>query len=201
MLLDYQVLFVRDRFTRPLYTQKITEHFEFVPRLRENDRVQAIVLLASSVSVSDVARQFHRHRSTINNLRQRFRQTGCVKDAVRSGRPKVTTPRQDRYITLTHLRNRFKTAKSTGIQFVISRQTVLNRLRINADPIRARRPYVGHIIRPRNRNLLLLLWARRHLRLTRAQSEGLVYRWVAFQSELCWWQNTRFSPQRWMFRR
>ena len=105
-----------------------------MPRLRENDRVQAIVHLDSGVSVSDVTRQFHCHRNTINNLQQRFRQTGCVKDAVRSGRPKVTTPRQDRYITLTHLRNRFKTAESTGIQFGISRQTVLNRLRKNADP-------------------------------------------------------------------
>ena len=113
------------------------------------NRVQAIVLLASGVSISDVARQFHCHRNIINNLRQRLRQTGSVKDAVHSGRPKVTTPRQDRYITLTHLRNRFRTDKSTGIQFGISRQTVLNRLRKNADPIRARRPYVGHIIRPR----------------------------------------------------
>ena len=139
-----------------------------MPRLRENDRVQAIVLLASGVSVSDVARQFHCHRNTINNLRQCFRQIGSLKDAVRSGRPKVTIPRQDRYITSTHLRNRFKTAKNTGIQFDISRQTILNRLRKNADPIRAKRPYVGHIIRPRNRNLRLL-WARRHLRWTRAQ--------------------------------
>ena len=139
-----------------------------MPRLRENNRVQTIVLLASGVSVSDVARQFHCHRNTINNLRQRFGQTGNIKDAVHSGRPKVTIRRQDRYITLTHLRNRFKTVKSTGIQFGISRQTVLNRLRKNADPIRARRPYVGHIIRPHNRSLWLL-WARSHLRWTRAQ--------------------------------
>ena len=69
---------------------------------------------------------------------------------------------------LTHLRNRFRTAKSTGIQFGISRQTVLNRLRKMADPITARQPYVGHIIRPRNRNLRLL-WAQRHLRWTRSQ--------------------------------
>ena len=98
-----------------------------MPRLHENDRVQAIVLLASGVSVSDVARQFYCHRNTINNLRQRFRQTGSVKNAFRSGRPKVKTPRQDRYITLMHLRNRFKMAQSAGIQFGISRQTVLNR--------------------------------------------------------------------------
>ena len=86
----------------------------------------------------------------------------------------VTIPWQDRYITLTHLRNRFKTAKNTGIQFGISRQTVLNRLRKNADPVRARRPYVGHIIRPHNRNLRLL-WARRHLRWTRVLWARVLY--------------------------
>ena len=79
-----------------------------MPRLRENDRDQAIVLLASGVSVSDVAR--HCHRNTINNLRQRFRQTGTDNDAVCSGRPKVTAQRQDRYIALTHLRIGFKAA-------------------------------------------------------------------------------------------
>lgn len=139
-----------------------------MPRLRENERVQALVLLTSGRSVTDVARQFNCHRNTIINLRERFQQSGSVRDGIRSGRPKVTSARQDRYITLTHLRNRFKTATSTARQFGISRQTVLNRLRKNANPIRARRPYVGHIINHRNRNLRRL-WAQRHLRWTRAQ--------------------------------
>lgn len=139
-----------------------------MPRLQENDRVQALVLLTSGRSVTDVARQFNCHRNTIINLQQRFQQSGSVRDGVRSGRPKVTTARQDRYITLTHLRNRFKTATSTARQFGISRQTVLNRLSANANPIRARRPYVGQVINARNRNLRRL-WAQRHLRWTRAQ--------------------------------
>ena len=70
VLLDYKVLFVSDRFTRPLFNRKITHHFEFVLIQRCHGfvkmRVQAIVLLASGVSVSDVARQFHCRRNTIN---------------------------------------------------------------------------------------------------------------------------------------
>lgn len=60
---------------------------------------------------------------------------------------------------------------SSGIQSGIMRQTVLNRLRTNTDPIRASRPYVTQIIHPHNR-YSRLLWARRHLRWTRASGQG-----------------------------
>jgi transposase len=85
-----------------------------MPRLRENERIQALVLLASGVSVADVATQFNCHRNTINNLRQRFVQTVSVGDRARPGRLRVTTARQERYMTLTHLRQRLKTATSTA---------------------------------------------------------------------------------------
>ena len=148
MILDYQVLFVSDRFTRPLYNRKITYHFEFV----------SIQICHGFVKIVEFGLLYSLLLALVF----------LIKDEVRSGRPKVMTPRQDRYITLTHLHNRFKTAKSTSIQFGISRQTVLNPLCKNADPIRARRPYVGHIIRPHNHNLQLL-WAQRHLLWSQAQ--------------------------------
>ena len=58
--------------------------------------------------VSKVSRAFGFHRDTIIRLRQRFRQTGGVADCRISVRPRVTNPRKDRFITLTHLRRRFK---------------------------------------------------------------------------------------------
>jgi hypothetical protein len=111
--------------------------------------------------------QFNCHRNTINNMRQHLTQTGSVGDRARPGRPHVTTARQDRYMTLTHIRQRFKTASSTALKNGISSQTVLNRLPAIANSIRARRPSVGQMINPRNRNIRRL-WARRHLRWTRA---------------------------------
>lgn len=94
-----------------------------MPRLRENDRVQApLVLLALVVSVNDVARQFNCHRKTVIDLQQSFQQPGSVRDAVCSGRHKVTAVRKDRYVTLTHLRKMLKTARNTSVAFSLSGQ-------------------------------------------------------------------------------
>ena len=61
----------------------------------------------------EVARRFHTSHQTINRLRQRYRQTGQFKDMPRSGRPKVTTRAEDRYIATTVARNRFVTGPQT----------------------------------------------------------------------------------------
>ena len=54
-----------------------------------------------------VSRAFGCHRNTILRLHQRFQQTDGVADGRRSGRPRVTNPKTDRFIILTHLRRRF----------------------------------------------------------------------------------------------
>ena len=79
-----------------------------MPRLNQNQRIQALTMLARGVNVSNASRAFGCHRNTIIRLRQRFQQTGGVADFRRPGRPRVTNRRTDRFITLTHLRRRFK---------------------------------------------------------------------------------------------
>jgi len=49
----------------------------------------------------------------------------------------------------------------------INRQTVVNRLRHSAKPLRARRPYVGQVLNHRHRNARIA-WGRRHVRWTLA---------------------------------
>jgi hypothetical protein len=49
-------------------------------------------------------------RITIYRLLVRVRATGTTTDRRRSGRPRDTTLRHDRHITLIHLRSRFATA-------------------------------------------------------------------------------------------
>jgi len=99
------------------------------------NEIQVLLQLASvSVSVSDVARQFNCYRYTVLNFRQRYEGSGNVQDRPRNGRPNVTTVRYDRLITLSHLRYRFKTAKSTANDMGMNRQTVVNRLRHYAQP-------------------------------------------------------------------
>ena len=117
-------------------------------------------------------------RSVVTNtkirLRQRFRQTGGVADRRRPGRPRVTNPRTDRFITLTHLRRRFQTATSSVRQYSISKQTVLRRLRQARQPIRPRRPYVGQVLTARDRAARLQR-AQRHFRWGRQQCARVLF--------------------------
>ena len=81
-----------------------------MPRLNQNQQIQALTMLARGDNVSNVSRAFGCHRDTIIRLCQRFQQTGWVADRRRPGRPRVTNPRLDRFITLRH---RFQTATSS----------------------------------------------------------------------------------------
>ena len=128
-----------------------------MPRLNQNQRVQAFTMLAPDDNVSDVSREFGCHRNTIIRLRQRFQQTGEVADRRRPGRSRVTNPRTDRLITLTYLRRRFQTATSSTRQYGISKHTVLRRLRQARQPIRPRRPYVGQVFTAHHRAACLHL--------------------------------------------
>ena len=100
-----------------------------MPRLHQNQRIKTLTMFARGDNVSNVSIAFGCHRNTIIRLRQRFQQTGGVADRCRLGRPRVTNPRTDRFITLTHLRRRFQTATSSTRHYGISKQTALRRLR------------------------------------------------------------------------
>lgn len=80
------------------------------PGLSENERQRAIGMLTAGCSQRDVAQEFNVHPSTICRLWNRFRTTGNVSDRQRSGRPRKTTVRQDRFIVTTSRRNRFMAA-------------------------------------------------------------------------------------------
>ena len=125
-------------------------------------------MLARGDNVTNVSRAFGCHINRIIRWRQRFQQTGGVADRRRPGRPRVTTRRTDRFITLTHLRRRFQTAASSARQYGISKQTVLRHLRQARQPIRPRRPYVGHLLTARHR-AARLQWIQRHFRWGRHQ--------------------------------
>ena len=64
--------------------------------------------------------QFIFHKTTFSRLWQRLNQTGSAQERSRSGRPHTTTPAQDRYIGVFHLRNRTVTAAitATGISCI-----------------------------------------------------------------------------------
>jgi transposase len=136
-----------------------------MPRLNERQRGEAIGFLLRGEDQIAVAGRFNVSQSTISRLRRRLLTTGSVKDRPRSGRPRVTTPRQDREIRLLHLRNRFRTAVETAVHVRgrhnarISEKTVRNRLK--AAGLKARRPYKGLPL-TRNRRDVRMDWLHRH---------------------------------------
>ena len=66
----------------------ISQHLSLnMPRLNQNQRIQALTVLSPGDNVSNVSRAFGCHRNTIIRLRQRFQQTGGVADRRRPGRP------------------------------------------------------------------------------------------------------------------
>ena len=83
-----------------------------MPPLRAAARENAIGRLQAGQRQADVAHALNVSQSTISRLWNRFRQSGSTADAPRLGRPRVTTPAQDRFIRLRHLRNRFLSAQS-----------------------------------------------------------------------------------------
>ena len=94
--------------------------------------------MEAGIHPQDVANQLNVHRSTIIRLRDSHRATGTVSDRPRSGRPKVTTQHEDRYIAVTVARQHFldgpslermlRQQRGPGARR-ISVQTVRNRVR------------------------------------------------------------------------
>ena len=105
-----------------------------MPRLDQNQRHRAIGMVEAGRSHADVAAYFGVSRLTVTRLVGRYRTTGSVNDTPRSGRPRETTRRQDRYILTSHLRDRFLSAPATAAVTPgrtndrISAQTVRRRL-------------------------------------------------------------------------
>ena len=71
-----------------------------MPRLNNDEQNQAIGMLNAGMSATVVSRHFGFTRKTIERLRRLFHVTGNVADRHRSGRPRVTTAADDRYIVL-----------------------------------------------------------------------------------------------------
>ena len=96
-----------------------------MPGLLQNERERAVEMFQAGMTQTEISNHFNCSRLTIYRLFVRVRATGTTSDR----------RRQDRHITLIHLRNRFVTAMDTarrnhGIRNNrISDQTVRNRLR------------------------------------------------------------------------
>ena len=141
-------------------------------KLTTEQRLRALGRLEAGEPATRVARVFNVHEHTIRRLRNRHLQTGSVADQQRSGRPRVTSCRQNRQIVLTHLLDRFTVPANTARNTIglggrrISAYTFRRRLRVWR--IQCRRPYVGAKLTP-NHRARRLNWARNYRRWRLAQ--------------------------------
>ncbi|GFT67333.1 transposable element Tcb2 transposase [Trichonephila clavipes] len=93
-----------------------------------------VEMLESSRSQTEVSRILNVDKSVISRLWQRFQRMGDVTRQPVSGRPRVTTPRQHRYLVIRARRQRGSTARALGLALTvatgiqISRQNVYRRL-------------------------------------------------------------------------
>ncbi|GFU55309.1 transposable element Tcb2 transposase [Trichonephila clavipes] len=103
-------------------------------------------MLEFSRSQTEVSQILNVDQSEISRLWQRFQRTGDVTRQPVSAQPRVTTPRQDRYLAISARRQRGSTARAQGsaltvaTEIRISRQIVYRRL--NHAGLYARRPAV-----------------------------------------------------------
>ncbi|KAK7115972.1 hypothetical protein V1264_001738 [Littorina saxatilis] len=136
-------------------------------KLNEFERGRAVAWFQDGVPKREVARRLHVSISVIVRLIQRFTATGRVQERRRPGRPKKTTPREDRLIERLALQTR--TASSSIIRRQlrvatntnISQQTVRNRLR--GFNLRSRRPAWRPRLTPAHR-AARRAFCRRHVR-------------------------------------
>ncbi len=137
----------------------ISSLINVMPRLSREQRLRAIGMVQAGLSYSDVSRRMGCSQPTIRRLVERHEETGSVDDRQRPGRERVTSPDQDRYIRLQHLRDRFRTASRTARETPgrhnprVSSPTVRRRLR--EYNLHARRPFRGTVLTPRHRQTRL----------------------------------------------
>ena len=138
-----------------------------MPRVPAHLRERALVMLQGGMRTADVARAINCNVRSVRCLRQRCRETERTARCPRSGRPRVTTHAQDRYIRTSHLQDRYRMATTTA-RFTlgthnpsISAQTVRNRLREAG--MRACRPVVRQVL-TRHHRQQSRLWAQTHCR-------------------------------------
>ena len=146
--------------------------------LSEQERGIAIGLIRQGLSLRNVGRQLVVSQSVIWRLSNRYQQTGNVRERARSGRPRILTPQQDRFVVLAARRERTATANNiraqlrTAANVNVSEQTIRNRLR--AANLQSRRAAV-RIPLTRAHRTNRLAWARIHVNWTRQQWARVIF--------------------------
>ena len=103
-------------------------------RLTHDDRVKIVVLREEGYSLAEIAARVRCSKSGVSKTLSRVRVTGSVNDRKRSGRPRITSPRDDRALVKMSLQNRrltsteLKRKLKDSLEVECSSRTVRRRL-------------------------------------------------------------------------
>ena len=106
----------------------------FRQRMTPQKRLRVIGMIQIALSHRQVAVTLNRNHRIIDRLWDRYIQTGMTTDRMRSGRPRVTSVRDDQYIVTCALRQRTLNSRRLREQFRagtninVSNQTIRNHL-------------------------------------------------------------------------
>ncbi|GFV15710.1 transposable element Tcb2 transposase [Trichonephila clavipes] len=105
--------------------------------MEDSERWRAVGRIEAGQSITDVALFFGMHHSVISRLWKQFQTTQTVVRRPVGGRPRVTTPAEDRYIAIVAKRNRRATSTrvtsmvTASFGKAISAATIRRRLHMN----------------------------------------------------------------------
>nr|CAH7742139.1 unnamed protein product [Callosobruchus chinensis] len=127
------------------------------------DRTRIIALWQEGLSRHQTAKRLNVVRSTVSRTIKRYEETGEVNCRPRTGRPTVSTRREDRYIAQLARRERSVTVAVLRSQRTFNRviSTATIRRRVLASGLRCSRPLRVPLLNSRHRTARLQ-WARAH---------------------------------------
>ena len=139
-------------------------------------RLRATGMLQGGLTRADVAIRFCVHRRTVQSLWTRYQSTGLVHDRPCSGRPRVTSYRQDVYIRVMHFRKRNQTAEASagtmpGLRRISGRAVQTQTLYMAIHPCRL---CVRPLLLPRHRRARLQ-WSQNHQRCSLIQWDAVPF--------------------------
>ncbi|KFM71642.1 hypothetical protein X975_07595, partial [Stegodyphus mimosarum] len=135
-------------------------------RMEDSERWRAVGCIEKGQSITDVALFFGVHHSATSRLWKQFQTTQTVVRRLVAGRPRVTTPAEDRYIATADKRNRRATFTrvtsmvAASIGKAISAATVCRRLHMRGLYARGPRGCVPLSVQSRGARLQ---WCREHV--------------------------------------
>jgi transposase len=94
-------------------------------KLTLEQRLTVIVKAKNGQSNKSIAAEMGINLSTVKRIKQKYHKTGSVKDKARSGRPRKTTPREDRVLIRMCLANRQLNASDIRARLCASHKIVL----------------------------------------------------------------------------